>query len=425
MNNNSNGNGNGNGNLEETIRSIQNLAQKLETLTQNYLEYLGSIGAGAGGLEGRVKEEKIEEGEGLDVKDLGNVSGVSGIAEFLQITQMLCQATEALHNLRTGNTSSNTAQLLEVVACGIKTSKRERSEDEIIDNEEIIDDGNNMDIGDLQPPKKKLKTSDDDAIDATSSSSSRAPSPPTSSVNLDKKVPEKRKRGRKPIDKSGFKCVECGRTETPEWRRGPKGKNTLCNACGVAYMKLLKKERQNLERLKLPPPMPEYTHYTPPNSSTTPVSTSTTPKLEITPNPSQNQPWLNLAPSSDSNSNSISISSSRSIVNTTTTLSSSSSSTSSTSSSIITPTYQIASMPSCRALEAEETIPGYGGQNLVKTLPSFAMLEQQIAYPLPVPHISIIHYSPFNGLGAGMAQFGGVPFVGGVNENGAYMVPRN
>lgn len=39
------------------------------------------------------------------------------------------------------------------------------------------------------------------------------------------------KRGRKPIDKSNFKCQRCGITNTPEWRRGPEGRNTLCNAC--------------------------------------------------------------------------------------------------------------------------------------------------------------------------------------------------
>lgn len=27
------------------------------------------------------------------------------------------------------------------------------------------------------------------------------------------------------------KCLGCGATETPEWRRGPMGPRTLCNAC--------------------------------------------------------------------------------------------------------------------------------------------------------------------------------------------------
>jgi len=28
-------------------------------------------------------------------------------------------------------------------------------------------------------------------------------------------------------------CMECGTTTTPQWRRGPDGPGTLCNACGV------------------------------------------------------------------------------------------------------------------------------------------------------------------------------------------------
>ncbi|KAJ2787051.1 hypothetical protein GGI15_001039 [Coemansia interrupta] len=36
-------------------------------------------------------------------------------------------------------------------------------------------------------------------------------------------------------------CRSCGISETPEWRRGPDGARTLCNACGLHYAKLNKK----------------------------------------------------------------------------------------------------------------------------------------------------------------------------------------
>ncbi|KAG1196861.1 hypothetical protein G6F70_007105 [Rhizopus microsporus] len=39
----------------------------------------------------------------------------------------------------------------------------------------------------------------------------------------------------------GHKCHSCGTTETPEWRRGPDGARTLCNACGLHYAKLVRK----------------------------------------------------------------------------------------------------------------------------------------------------------------------------------------
>ncbi|KAM0889785.1 hypothetical protein ACQ4PT_027479 [Festuca glaucescens] len=31
------------------------------------------------------------------------------------------------------------------------------------------------------------------------------------------------------------RCQHCGTTETPQWRQGPEGRGTLCNACGVRY----------------------------------------------------------------------------------------------------------------------------------------------------------------------------------------------
>lgn len=36
-------------------------------------------------------------------------------------------------------------------------------------------------------------------------------------------------------------CTQCGSTKTPEWRSGPSGSRTLCNACGLFYSKLVKK----------------------------------------------------------------------------------------------------------------------------------------------------------------------------------------
>jgi hypothetical protein len=33
----------------------------------------------------------------------------------------------------------------------------------------------------------------------------------------------------------GRKCLHCGSEETPQWRAGPMGPKTLCNACGVRF----------------------------------------------------------------------------------------------------------------------------------------------------------------------------------------------
>ncbi|KAK8555216.1 hypothetical protein V6N12_009365 [Hibiscus sabdariffa] len=34
---------------------------------------------------------------------------------------------------------------------------------------------------------------------------------------------------------TGRKCQHCGAEKTPQWRAGPFGPKTLCNACGVRY----------------------------------------------------------------------------------------------------------------------------------------------------------------------------------------------
>ncbi|PRQ51057.1 putative transcription factor C2C2-GATA family [Rosa chinensis] len=36
-------------------------------------------------------------------------------------------------------------------------------------------------------------------------------------------------------DSSGRKCLHCASEKTPQWRTGPMGPKTLCNACGVRY----------------------------------------------------------------------------------------------------------------------------------------------------------------------------------------------
>lgn len=41
--------------------------------------------------------------------------------------------------------------------------------------------------------------------------------------------------------KNYLTCRHCGSTKTPEWRSGPKGNRTLCNACGLFYSKLVKR----------------------------------------------------------------------------------------------------------------------------------------------------------------------------------------
>ncbi|WFD01260.1 hypothetical protein MYAM1_004022 [Malassezia yamatoensis] len=40
-------------------------------------------------------------------------------------------------------------------------------------------------------------------------------------------------------------CQVCQATATPEWRKGPSGPRTLCNACGLLYAKICRKKEQD------------------------------------------------------------------------------------------------------------------------------------------------------------------------------------
>jgi len=55
----------------------------------------------------------------------------------------------------------------------------------------------------------------------------------------------RRKRGRPVMDKTNRLCENCGVKNTPEWRMGPTGPHTLCNACGIHYLKDSKRQKKD------------------------------------------------------------------------------------------------------------------------------------------------------------------------------------
>ncbi|CCH59741.1 hypothetical protein TBLA_0B09240 [Henningerozyma blattae CBS 6284] len=66
-------------------------------------------------------------------------------------------------------------------------------------------------------------------------------SPTESELSLNKmnsKSATKRRRG---SNNGNNVCLHCGDTSTPEWRRGPYGDGTLCNACGLFYRKIVRR----------------------------------------------------------------------------------------------------------------------------------------------------------------------------------------
>ncbi|KAK6539288.1 blue light receptor [Orbilia ellipsospora] len=51
-----------------------------------------------------------------------------------------------------------------------------------------------------------------------------------------------------------YVCTDCGTLDSPEWRKGPTGPKTLCNACGLRWAKKEKK-RNSVSGPSQPPPL--------------------------------------------------------------------------------------------------------------------------------------------------------------------------
>lgn len=50
--------------------------------------------------------------------------------------------------------------------------------------------------------------------------------------------------------KSGkLQCFGCGTMDTPEWRKGPCGPRTLCNACGLVYAKIVRRDKEEKNKV--------------------------------------------------------------------------------------------------------------------------------------------------------------------------------
>lgn len=75
---------------------------------------------------------------------------------------------------------------------------------------------------------------------------------PTSALPPNKALSARprRKLKQNAMDDGPRSCDECGAVESPEWRKGPKGPKTLCNACGLRWAKKTRKEEGTKRSVK-------------------------------------------------------------------------------------------------------------------------------------------------------------------------------
>jgi PAS domain S-box-containing protein len=112
-------------------------------------------------------------------------------------------------------------------------------------------------VGDLSPTcyaTHQTSTSYDDLVTQTNHHQPRGFTDPSNVLTYGSYVPAgqqaqqpiednygddaaRRKKIRKMHAAEQYVCVTCGRTDSPEWRKGPQGPKTLCNACGLRWAK--------------------------------------------------------------------------------------------------------------------------------------------------------------------------------------------
>ncbi|EGG24424.1 structural maintenance of chromosome protein [Cavenderia fasciculata] len=105
------------------------------------------------------------------------------------------------------------------------------------------------------------------------------------------------------VNEDELVCCMCGTMETPEWRRGPDGCKSLCNACGLYFAKTKKKERDDFyNNVSSSPPSSFGGSNTP---TFGPVNTTSTTTTTSTTNTNNSTSPVNTPSSSSSSSNSV------------------------------------------------------------------------------------------------------------------------
>ncbi|KAJ3180112.1 hypothetical protein HK101_009985 [Irineochytrium annulatum] len=77
---------------------------------------------------------------------------------------------------------------------------------------------------------------------ASASSGSGSVPPPVPAVVKEGSSAKPPRKKKVKIPKEELFCRRCGTTVSPEWRKGPEGPKTLCNACGLAHSKKQRKD---------------------------------------------------------------------------------------------------------------------------------------------------------------------------------------
>ncbi|CAJ0626598.1 12494_t:CDS:2 [Entrophospora sp. SA101] len=85
-----------------------------------------------------------------------------------------------------------------------------------------------------------LMESDTLATSLSARNDQTSKTPDVTTTNQASSRPRKKKKQK--VEEEEYVCTDCGTVESPEWRKGPLGPKTLCNACGLRWAKKTKKQ---------------------------------------------------------------------------------------------------------------------------------------------------------------------------------------
>ncbi|KAJ6502116.1 white collar 2 type of transcription factor [Mycena sanguinolenta] len=104
----------------------------------------------------------------------------------------------------------------------------------------------------LSQSPKTFATPPADEVSPSPASTGHVDDPGATKTEDDDDQLKKKKTQKKAVPAEQYVCITCGRTDSPEWRKGPLGPKTLCNACGLRWAKQTKVQKLTEEAATMP-----------------------------------------------------------------------------------------------------------------------------------------------------------------------------
>ncbi|ORX37908.1 hypothetical protein BD324DRAFT_623763 [Kockovaella imperatae] len=247
----------------ETVPNTSKKASSKDSVPKKPGQVVWEVRAHATGVEnpGEIEERTMQLGTGMN-GTVSQVEGKNGVDLKGKAIWVMGRSTAEPTGESDGNAQSLDAFLeLKLENEKLREELRELQQEYGEDDMPIpsyLDASPSRPSANLQTPSSSASDDEDDSsLDSSSPSSpdyanATKPSvagkvgrPPKDPAAREKKKAKKAANAQTArVQATGVEggegmhvCVTCGRTDSPEWRKGPLGPKTLCNACGLRWAK--------------------------------------------------------------------------------------------------------------------------------------------------------------------------------------------